>query len=380
MSEKPVYNHAVNPDETTIEQFQHCVSQPYVQKAALMPDAHPGYVAPVGAVLVTEGYIVPAWVGYDIGCGMTAVKLDVSVEEAGPFLQDLFENVHEAIPMGKGEINGYKEVSARARRSFEVLLDQFLRRPYHNDIKAFFEGSAIRHLGSLGSGNHFIEFAEGSEGTCWIIVHSGSRGVGHRVAKRYMKRSAGDDEEFEATHPLDVTSNLGKEYRNILRFGLGFAEENRMEMARRVIRELQRLLGRGINWEVWASNNHNHAVEEDGLFIHRKGATPAKQGERGIIPGNMRDGTYLVAGKGNKEFLQSSTHGAGRVMSRGEAKQRINVDRFVEQMKGVVSDAGESVLDEAPDAYKDLGEVMEAQQSSVDIEEHLVPLVNWKGG
>ena len=377
---KPIYDHSLDPQEKTINQFKQCASCDFVDAAALMPDAHVGYVAPVGAVLQSKEYLVPAWVGYDIGCGVTAAKIDVNKVNIERNADAIYNSVQNNVPMGKGKHNRYQDVSDQAQEAYEHILDRFLRRPHHNNIKAFFEGSAIRHIGSLGSGNHFIEIDYDDEDNAWVVVHSGSRGVGYKVAKRYMERSAGTTKEYEATHPIHEESDLGKEYRNILDFGLSFASENRLEMVRKVARSLESALDRNVDWDVWTNKNHNHAVQEDGYYVHRKGATPAKEGERGVIPANMRDGSYLVVGKGDETFLESSSHGAGRTMSRTGAKDTIDIDDFKDEMQGVVGWVDKKTLDEAPQAYKDINDVLAAQQDSIDVKKHLRPLINWKGG
>jgi tRNA-splicing ligase RtcB len=377
---KPIYDHSLDPQEKTINQFKQCASCDFVDAAALMPDAHVGYVAPVGAVLQSKEYLVPAWVGYDIGCGVTAAKIDVNKVNIERNADAIYNSVQNNVPMGKGKHNRYQDVSDQAQEAYEHILDRFLRRPHHNNIKAFFEGSAIRHIGSLGSGNHFIEIDYDDEDNAWVVVHSGSRGVGYKVAKRYMERSAGTTKEYEATHPIHEESDLGKEYRNILDFGLSFASENRLEMVRKVARSLESALDRNVDWDVWTNKNHNHAVREDGYYVHRKGATPAKEGERGVIPANMRDGSYLVVGKGDETFLESSSHGAGRTMSRTGAKDTIDIDDFKDEMQGVVGWVDKKTLDEAPQAYKDINDVLAAQQDSIDVKKHLRPLINWKGG
>jgi tRNA-splicing ligase RtcB len=176
-----------------------------------------------------------------------------------------------------------------------------------------------------------------------------------------------------------VKSQFGKEYLNLLEFGLDYALLNRLEMSYKVIDSLEKILGKKLKTELWVNKNHNHAIYEKGFYIHRKGATPAKKGERGVIPGNMRDGCFLVEGKGNPKFLQSSSHGAGRAMSRGEARKKYNLKDFEESMKGIKGTVSPSTLDEIPMAYKNIFEVMNAQKDSVKIIKYLKPLINWKG-
>lgn len=378
---KETYNYAIDIDEDTMKQFNDCVACDFVVKGALMPDAHLGYVAPIGSVLVTKDFIVPSWVGYDIGCGMTAVHIKGKdmVKKIKEHKDEIYERVKTKIPMGKGELVPPNKVSQKTKKEYEKMLEKFEKGAYHKEILQFLKGKAIRHIGSLGDGNHFIEMGEDENGEAWITVHSGSRGVGYKVAEKYMKKSAGTDKEYEATHPIHKDSDLGKEYLNILDFGLSFALRNRMDMIERAMKTLEEVLGEKVDWEMWANKNHNHAIPEDGTFIHRKGATPAKKGERGVIPGNMRDGCFLVEGLGNPEFIESSSHGAGRKYSRKAAKEKFSLQEFEDSMKGIKGTVTDGTLDEAPMAYKNVFDVMDKQKDSVKIVKHIKPIINWKG-
>lgn len=372
---------ALHPDAETLKQFKHCYSQPFVVKAALMPDAHSGYVAPVGAVLLTKGYIVPSWVGFDIGCGVSAVRLSGKYLDLIRRHQDaIYDAVKKRVPMGLGNLRHRSAISATTKESFQRLVTTFKKGAYNKDVARFLEhGKALLHLGTLGHGNHFIEISHSDKGDSWIVVHSGSRGVGHLVAEHYMKKSSGKKEDFEKTYPLEVKSDLGKEYLNALDFCLEFALLNRMEIIREVVAALESVLKKKISWKLWVNKNHNHALQEGRYFIHRKGATPAKKGERGVIPGNMKDGCYLVIGKGNKQFLESTSHGAGRQYSRSAARKTFTLAEFKEVMKGVKAAVSDAFLDEVPMAYKNIGEVMKAQEKSAKIVMHLRPVINWKG-
>ncbi len=381
---KKITNFALNPDAKTLGQFKNCYSEPYVKKASLMPDAHVGYVAPIGAVLATKNYLVPAWVGYDIGCGMTAARLPKGIlKSLRTNAKEIYEKVKSRIPMGLGEIQTADlEITPETREEFKKILSVFKKGKYDKKVLQFLEsGKALRNLGSLGHGNHFISLNSDSSGFPWLVVHSGSRAVGHWVAQLYMKKSSGKEEGFEETHPLHENSQEGKEYLNLLDFGLEFAKLNRLEMARQVCIEIGKVLGKKVKFTIWTNKNHNHALKESGLFVHRKGATPAKKGERGIIPANMRDGSFLVEGKGSREFISSSSHGAGRVMSRSQAREKLNVASFRKEMEnaGVIGNFSEYSLDEAPEVYKDIKKVLEAQKKSIKIINHLKPFINWQG-
>ena len=378
---KKVYNHALDADKEALSQFKDCYENDFVVKAALMPDAHVGYVAPIGSVLVTKDYIVPAWVGYDIGCGMTVVKISDKkiVEKIKINAKKIHEEVKKIVPMGLGKISELKGISEETKKKFDSLISKLKLKKYNKNIMNFLEsGKAERHLGSLGQGNHFIELDE-EGGYAWIVVHSGSRGVGHHVAEVYMKKSANRKERFEETFPLHVDSDLGKEYISVLDFALEFALLNRLEIIKEVIVGIEKVLQEKIKYAVIVNKNHNHAIKEKNYYVHRKGATPAKKSEKGVIPANMRDGSFLVVGKGSSKFLNSSSHGAGRVLGRNEAKKKLSLDEMKEQMKGIVSESREEFLDEAPNAYKDIYKVLDAQKESIKVLKHLKPIINWKG-
>ncbi len=377
---KTIYNHAIKADKETEKQFKECYSKDFVVGAALMPDAHSGYAAPIGAVLVTKGKVVPAWVGFDIGCGVIALKLkgkDI-LEKVKKKEREIYNQVVRDVPMGLGEKNKNHKITEKTKKEFDKIMKRFEGKEHDKGILQFLKQTAMRHLGTLGAGNHFIELGESGK-ELWLVIHSGSRGIGHRVAKKYMISASGSEKVYEKTFPLDVKSQLGKEYLNILEFGLDYALLNRLEMSYRVVSALEKVLGEKVKAELWVNKNHNHAVLEKGKYIHRKGATPSKKGERGVIPGNMRDGSYLVEGKGSKEFLESSSHGAGRAMSRTEAKKKISMEEFKESMKGIVGNVSQKTLDEAPRAYKNIDEVMSAQEKSVRVVKRIKPLINWKG-
>lgn len=382
---KPIHIHAKDLEETSIEQFKKCSEQEFVKAAALMPDAHTGYVAPIGSVLVSKDYVVPAWVGYDIGCGVTAVKLDAKdlLEKIKQNQKEIYKEVQLTIPMGLGKLNDINNLHRETKEKFDALIKELESAPHDNEILEWVKRKAPSNLGSLGEGNHFIEISEDINNDVWIVIHSGSRNIGHKVAQKYMKKSAGKEKGFEETFPLKSDSQLGQEYLAILDFGLEFALLNRLEIAKTVVECLETVLKQKINFEVWTNKNHNHAIKElyrgEEVYIHRKGATPAKKGERGVIPGTMRDGCYLVEGKGNDDFLSSSSHGAGRKMSRKQAKEQISMDQFKKSMEGILGTVQTGTLDEAPDAYKNIVDVMSLQSESVEIVNHLKPLINWKG-
>ena len=288
MDKKEIYDYSIDVDKEALEQFKECYSQNFVTAAALMPDAHKGYAAPIGAVLITKDYVVPAWVGFDIGCGLIAVRVkgkDV-LEKAKKNVELIYSKVMRAIPMGVGKINKEKYLTGKTKKEFRKLIDKLEKGEHDKEILKYLKDVAPKHLGTLGGGNHFIELGFHKK-ELWMIIHSGSRGIGYRVAKKYMIKASQSEKDYEKTFPLDVKSQLGKEYLNILDFGLEFALLNRLEMSYKVTEALEDALGEKLTAELWVNKNHNHAILEQGKYIHRKGATPAKKGERGIIPGNI---------------------------------------------------------------------------------------------
>lgn len=381
--------YAKDVDEQTLAQFKSCYEKDFIKGAALMPDAHNGYVAPIGSVLVSKGYVVPAWVGYDIGCGVTAVHLKAKgiLAKVKELNKEIYKEVQKTVPMGLGKLHNVNDIHRETMDTFNELLSKLKESPHDEEIFDWVRRKAPPNLGTLGEGNHFIEIGEADdngEDEIWLVIHSGSRNIGHKVAQKYMIKASGKEKGFEETSPLAIDSQLGKEYLAILDFGLEFALLNRLEMAKTVVECVQTVLKEKVEFEIWANKNHNHAVLEvdddgDEVYIHRKGATPAKKGERGVIPGTMRDGCYLVEGLGNKDFLESSSHGAGRKMSRHQARKEISMEQFESSMKGILGTVQEGTLDEAPDAYKNIVNVMENQKESVKVVRVIKPLINWKG-
>jgi tRNA-splicing ligase RtcB len=230
----------------------------------------------------------------------------------------------------------------------------------------------------LGSGNHFIEIGSDESRRIWVIIHSGSRNLGHSVADHYMKL-AGGGKAREGHFGFAVSSESGRHYIKDLSFCLQFALQNRFEILRRVVTQMQQYCAGDANWPELINRNHNHAEEKNGLWIHRKGATHAEAGMRGVIPGNMRDGSCIVVGKGNPQALWSSSHGAGRALGRKQAQRQISMTQFKDSMDGIVARIDQTTLDEAPVAYKNLDTVMALQKDLVTILHRVHPAINIKG-
>ena len=340
--------------------------QDNIVKAAIMPDAHKGYSVPIGSVFASDGVIYPSAVGYDIGCGMIAIPTTFNTEDIRSNSKKIFESIYRAIPVG---FNHNQKETEWVSKDI----------PLTYKMQEIFAKNGLRQLGSLGGGNHFIEIGVDVDGVVWIIIHSGSRGIGHAAATHYMRLASGDGKAREGHFGFDVNSQDGKDYITDLNFCLEFALENRKEMMRRIEREISHYCVGSASWEFLINRNHNHAELKDGMWIHRKGATHAEESMMGVIPGNMRDGSFIVMGKGNPDSLWSSSHGAGRVLGRKEAKRVLNMDQFADSMIGVVARITDDTLDESPFAYKNIFDVMEQQKDLVEVIAHVLPIINIKG-
>jgi len=366
---KPTKIYAEYVEHEAMEQFRSAMEQDYVLQGALMPDAHTGYTLPIGAVVACDSVIVPAYVGYDIGCGMCALPTTYDKTEVKEKAKEIFDLIYQKVPVGNN-------LQAKSKAAFSSLDTRNLTK----DVRGIFSDRGGFHaLGTLGGGNHFIELGADNEGKVWIIIHSGSRGVGHGIATYYMKLASGDGKAREGHFGLKIDSPSGQAYINDLAWCLQFALENRLLMITEVNHILEDMFdGEGLFKDL-INRNHNHAELKDGRWIHRKGATHAELGMKGVIPGNMRDGSFIVEGLGNPESMSSSSHGAGRVLGRAKAKANLDLELFELEMDGIVAKVGASTLDESPGAYKDIFEVMRLQKDLVNVITHVKPIINIKG-
>ena len=332
-----------------------------LKSLAVMPDVHAGYDLCIGGVALLDGVISPSFVGYDIGCGMCFI--DTGVKSAEMFkggrgdMEDVQQKILSSVPTGFSSLPSPTEEM--------VYRHEHLPKNVSGRVKE----KSRQQLGTLGGGNHFIEIGENRSGNVCVTIHSGSRNVGHTLGGYYMRQGR--------MFPLD--SELGRSYQADLQFSLEWALENRKQMLVQILKALglgykaKKLIAGMVN------ENHNHAVVTADGVLHRKGATPADLGQIGIIPANMRDGVYITRGLGNARYLSSASHGCGRRMGRNQAKKSLSLNQFVSQMKEIVSIADKTTLDEAPDAYKDINEVLAAQEGVViEVVDFVRPLINIK--
>jgi tRNA-splicing ligase RtcB len=371
-------------DPQTRDQAFATASMPFIYPhLALMPDAHLGKGATVGSVIPTLGAIMPAAVGVDIGCGMMAVRTKFTEDEfrSRGDLAKLHAAIAGAVPLSMGNYNtGLASAEARLRvAELEAL----------PGIEAAVEVAPNWHLqlGSLGSGNHFIEVTVDEEGLVWLFLHSGSRGVGNKLAMRHIKIAQEQCKGValpnrdlayltEGTPEFDI-------YIRDLRWAQRFALLNRDEMMHRVAAETAAWAGEWMGVTERVNCHHNYTEREPiagkMVWLSRKGAIDANEGRLGLIPGSMGTASYVVAGKGNPQALWSAPHGAGRAYSRSAAKREFSREQLDEAMKGIVWGESDAFLDEIPQAYKDVEQVMADAADLVEIKHVLHQIVNVKG-
>ena len=379
-------------DDVTRRQAERTASLPFVHPhVALMPDAHLGKGATVGSVLPTKGAIIPAAVGVDIGCGMIAVRTPWSVDEVrarGP-LAPLRGEIERAVPLSAGKYNKALTESARHRvKELEAKADELGERVLHSVTTT--APNWTMQLGSLGSGNHFIEVTADEHQRVWLFLHSGSRGVGNKIAQKHIAiaqeraRRANLDLPDRDLAWLDEGTPEFDRYIAELRWAQHFALLNREEMMDRVAGCLAAHMRADETPELERINCHHNFSEQErhfdaDLWVSRKGAIQAKKGQGGLIPGSMGTASYVVSGLGNPVALESAPHGAGRVYSRTKARKTFSRAQLEESMKGIEWRHSDAFLDEIPAAYKDVDVVMRDAKDLVEVRHTLRQLVNVKG-
>ncbi|MCP2341451.1 RtcB family protein [Actinomadura rupiterrae] len=375
-------------EDVALQQLQNVSRLPWVEGLAVMPDVHYGKGATVGSVIAMRNAVSPAAVGVDIGCGMTAVKSSLTVEDLPDDLSGLRRRVEAAIPVGRGvhkEAVDPSGVPGLKMRGWYEFWKEF--ESLHPGVQNR-RGRASVQIATLGSGNHFWELCSDDEGNVWIVLHSGSRNIGKELAERHVEAARKLPHNQDLPDPDLAVFLAGTEqmeaYRHDLFWAQEYARRNRavmMALAQNVI--TQRFGEKRCQWGEVISCHHNYVAEEtyDGveLLVTRKGAIRAGSGDLGIIPGSMATGTYIVRGLGNALAFNSASHGAGRRMSRNKARKTFTVADLEEQTRGVECRKDGGVLDEIPGAYKDLETVMQQQTDLVEVVAHLRQLICIKG-
>lgn len=380
-----------------MQQLRNVASLPFIfRHVAGMPDVHWGMGATVGSVIATQRAIVPAAVGVDIGCGMMAVRTSLTASQLPDSLAALRAEIERAVPKGM-ESNqsanhakgGWANTPNSVSRTWYDRFEDRWRKIVAKNPKV--DGKTSDQLASMGGGNHFIEVCLDEAQRVWVMLHSGSRGTGNRIGTYFI--NAAKEAIVKETldfHLVDKDlafltegSQLFDDYIEAMHFAQDYAMANRELMMVRVLEALRKHAP-GFKTDKAAINcHHNYATREvhfgEQVWVTRKGAVSAREGELGIIPGSMGTGSFIVEGLGNQESFCSCSHGAGRVMSRGQAKKLISLEDHKAAMQGIEARVDEGVLDESPAAYKDIGAVMDAQQDLVRIRHRLRQVVNVKG-
>lgn len=368
-------------------QIRNTASLPFIYRhIAVMPDAHAGRGSTIGTVIATQGAIIPSAVGVDIGCGMSAIKLPFDANSLGN-LKDLRNSIERSIPTGR-ESN--REVTTRAAAAFTEL---GLPPSFPQETQLI--RKAATQLGTLGGGNHFIEVCIDKQNSVWIMLHSGSRNIGKELAEIHISKAKGlIKERLLAIPDPDLayfTEDMPefKAYIGDLLWAQNYAKYNRNEMVLRVLKDISfhvfkdpRLLAQ-VNSFFRVDCHHNFCQIENhfgnNVWITRKGAVSAKEGQYGIIPGSMGAKSYIVKGKGNPDSFHSCSHGAGRKMSRTEARKRFSESDLKMQTEGVECRKDLSIVDEIPSAYKDIDQVMRDQSDLVEVAFELKQILCIKG-
>ncbi len=373
-------------------QLKNLAQLPFIAKqgVACMPDVHAGIGSTVGTVIATDKAIIPAAVGVDIGCGMVAVRLSLKGSQLPDSLLSIRHGIEAAIPMGAGgahKLDGTK-ISSWPPQHVGPIPRSVLKVFGGDKDKA--ATKAATQIGTLGSGNHFVEVCIDENDDVWVMLHSGSRGIGNMIGSYYINKGKELMEQFHITLPdgdlayLPQGTDLFDDYVSAVKWAQDYAMENRKVMLQSVLDVLRKELPQfGITEE--AINCHHNYVEKEhhfgkDLWVTRKGAIRAREGDLGIIPGSMGQRSYIVRGKGNKEAFCSCSHGAGRKMSRTKARATFTVADLVAQTQGVECRKDDAVLDEIPGSYKDIDVVMANQKSLVAVVHVLKAVLCCKGG
>ncbi len=369
-----------NIDEKALNQAERSATMPFiVGHIALMPDAHWGMGSTIGSVIPTQGAIIPAAVGVDIGCGMIAVETNLTANELPDDLTKLLSRIEQVIPAGVGQGHPSADRAIVANPNVE---------------KWGLAKRASQQMGSLGSGNHFVEICLDPDGNVWVVLHSGSRGVGNKLAMRHiktaknlMKRYFIDLPDPDLAYLVEGTPEFG-EYMRDLHWAQNYALKNRTVMMDAVLFELGGVMSSDpeLFFEKRRINcHHNYTAKEHHMgrdvWVTRKGAIRARVGDYGVIPGSMGTSSFIVKGLGNKASFCSSAHGAGRAMSRKQAYRDYTEQDLAALMEGKawMSEKGDKLVDEIPNAYKDIHTVMAEQADLVEIVVELTQVLNYKG-
>jgi tRNA-splicing ligase RtcB len=375
-------------DDKAREQLRKAARMPFVFKhVAAMPDVHVGIGATVGSVIPTKGAVIPAAVGVDIGCGMMAARTSLMASDLPDNLEGIRSAIERAVPHGR-DSGSWGDPPPAIVEAWATLAERFQR--ITNKYPRLKNTNNLVHLGTLGTGNHFIELCLDSEQRVWIMLHSGSRGVGNAIGSFFIELAKQDMRKWFVNLPDEDLAYFPEgtdhfdDYVEAVEWAQDFAALNRRMMMTNVIRALRSQIAKPFDAELEAVNCHHNYVRRENHFgenvlVTRKGAVRAAKGVMGIIPGSMGAKSFIVRGLGNTESFESCSHGAGRVMSRNEAKRQVTLAEHVADTAGVECRKDAGVIDETPKAYKPIEAVMAAQADLVEIVHTLKQVVCVKG-
>jgi tRNA-splicing ligase RtcB len=378
------------------QQLSNIASLPFIHKwVAAMPDVHLGIGATVGSVIATKKAIIPAAVGVDIGCGMMAARTTLTANDLPDSLRQVRSAIEAAVPHGRtanggrGDRGAWGRVPQAPQKAWAELRGRFEQITKKHEKLA--NANSIEHLGTLGTGNHFIEMCLDESGRVWIMLHSGSRGIGNRIGSHFIELAKNEMRRWHLNLPDQNLAYLAEgtehfdDYVEAVGWAQDFARTNRQLMMDAVIRALQtrpELPAFSLTDQA-VTCHHNYVEREhhygENVLVTRKGAVRARKGDLGIIPGSMGTRSYIVRGKGHPESFCSCSHGAGRAMSRAQARKRFTVADHAQATKGIECRKDADVIDETPMAYKAIDSVMAAQKDLVDIVHTLRQVVCVKG-
>jgi tRNA-splicing ligase RtcB (3'-phosphate/5'-hydroxy nucleic acid ligase) len=386
----PVHVWTDDVEAEALKQLLNVARLPFVfRHVAAMPDVHTGIGATVGAVIPTKGAIIPAAVGVDIGCGMSAVRLSLTAADLPDRLGRVRGAIEAAVPVGFDQHDA-RDALGYAAKPFARALHRIAdKHPQLAKMQKSFDETWVRQLGTLGGGNHFIEVCLDEEARVWVMLHSGSRGIGNAIGRYFIERAREHCLKRDVRLPdrdlawFDEGTPLFDDYVEAVGWAQDYAAANRREMTGLVLEALARVLPPFAATAEAINCHHNYVERErhfgESVLVTRKGAIRAGQGELGIIPGSMGAKSYIVRGRGDADSFSSCSHGAGRRMSRTEAKRRFSRADLERETTGVECRKDAGVIDEIPGAYKSIDEVMANQTDLVEVVHTLKQVVCVKG-
>lgn len=379
-------------EESALQQLTNISKMPFIHHhVAVMPDVHYGIGATIGSVIPTRGAIIPSAVGVDIGCGMNAVRLTwIAAKDLPDNLKEVRHQIERDVPVG---FNVHKEDRCNHEASKELFLNLapiIEKHPklFSKRLKNPYE-IVSSQLGSLGGGNHFIEICLDESDNVWVMLHSGSRGIGNAIGQYFIELAKEDMRKYfinlpdmDLSYLVEGTEHFN-DYVQAVNWAQDYAKWNRAEMMSRILKALAKFLPPFTTEEEAINCHHNYISHENhygaNVYVTRKGAIRAREGELGIIPGSMGAKSFIVRGKGNEESFNSCSHGAGRKMGRKEAERQFTIEDIEKQTEGIECRKDSGVIDEIPAAYKSIDEVMENQSDLIEVVHTLKQVINVKG-